>query len=174
MIDDLIDRLIEREGGYVNHPSDNGGPTNYGITQGALSRWRGKPVTAFQVQTMQKAEARQIYKDQYFDKPGFGAITDPELQEFMFDYAVNSGPEAAARGLQTALKGMGLYNDAIDGAFGPKSQAAVRACRNIPELYYRTKCERYELFLRFIGHDPAQSVFATGWSNRLDELQDRP
>lgn len=174
MIDDLIDRLLEREGGYVNHPADRGGPTNYGITQETLSRWRGKPVTAFQVQTMQKAEARQIYKDQYFDRPGFGAIADPELQEFVFDYAVNSGPAAAAKGLQTALKGMGLYTGGIDGGFGPQSQAAVRACRNVPELYYRTKCERYELFLRFIARDPGQSVFATGWANRMDELERRP
>lgn len=174
MIDDMINRLLEREGGYVNHPDDRGGPTNFGITQATLSAWRGKPVTAFQVQTMQREEARLIYKDRYFDRPGFGVIQDPELQEFVFDYAVNSGPGAAAKGLQTALRGMGLYKGAIDGGFGPQSQAALRACNNVPELYYRTKCERYELFLRFIGHDPAQAVFATGWANRMAELQDRP
>ncbi len=174
MIDDLIDRLIAREGGYVNHPSDNGGPTNFGITQAALSEYRGQSVSAFQVQAMTKDEARAIYKDRYFNKPGFGAIQDPELQEFIFDFAVNSGPGAAAKGLQTALRDMGLYKGRIDGGFGPLSQAALKACNSIPELYYRTKCERFELFLRFIGHDPAQAVFATGWSNRMDELQDRP
>jgi lysozyme family protein len=29
----LIDALIEREGGYVDHPADKGGPTCFGITQ---------------------------------------------------------------------------------------------------------------------------------------------
>ena len=29
----MIDRLIEREGGYVNHPRDPGGETKYGITK---------------------------------------------------------------------------------------------------------------------------------------------
>jgi lysozyme family protein len=173
-IDALIDRLMQREGGYVNHPSDRGGPTNFGITQAALAAWRERPVSVSDVQTMGKDEARTIYRDRYFTKPGFDAIKDPDLQEFVFDFAVNSGPGAAAKGLQTALKDMGLYRGAIDGGFGPQSQAALRACRNIPELYYRTKCERFELFLRFIGHDPQQAVFATGWSNRLDELQDRP
>ena len=28
----LIDELLEREGGYVNHPADKGGPTCFGIT----------------------------------------------------------------------------------------------------------------------------------------------
>ena len=32
-VDTLIDGLIEREGGYVNHPADKGGPTCFGITE---------------------------------------------------------------------------------------------------------------------------------------------
>ena len=31
-IDSLIDGLIDREGGYVDHPADKGGPTCFGIT----------------------------------------------------------------------------------------------------------------------------------------------
>ena len=33
-VDRMIDELIEREGDYVNHPADKGGPTRYGITEG--------------------------------------------------------------------------------------------------------------------------------------------
>lgn len=172
-VDALIDRLLVREGGYVNHSADRGGPTNFGVTQATLSAWRERPVTAADVQAMGKDEARAIYRDRYFIKPGFDAVQDPELQELLFDYAVNSGPGAAAKGLQAALKAMGLYAGEIDGGIGPQTKAAVRSCNNIPELYYRTKCERYELFLRFIGHDPAQAVFATGWANRMDELNDK-
>ena len=32
-VDQLIDALIEREGGYANHPADKGGPTCFGITE---------------------------------------------------------------------------------------------------------------------------------------------
>ena len=39
-IDELIDDVIEREGGYVNHPADRGGPTNWGITE-AVARRQG-------------------------------------------------------------------------------------------------------------------------------------
>ena len=45
-IDDLIDDLIAREGGFVDHPADKGGPTRWGITQavarrhGYMGRWK--------------------------------------------------------------------------------------------------------------------------------------
>jgi lysozyme family protein len=39
-LDELINALIEREGGYVNHPADRGGPTRYGITE-AVARAHG-------------------------------------------------------------------------------------------------------------------------------------
>ena len=38
--DRLIDALIEREGGYVDHPADKGGPTCFGITE-AVARAHG-------------------------------------------------------------------------------------------------------------------------------------
>ena len=173
-VQDLITRLLQREGGYVNHSADRGGPTNWGITQGTLSQWLGHPASVSQVQNLAQETAREIYLKNYFVRPGFDAIQDPELQEFMVDYGVNSGPGTAAKSLQTALKAMDLYAGAIDGGIGPITKAAIAACQNIPELYYRVKCERYELFLRYIGHDPSQAVFATGWANRLDDINDNP
>jgi len=37
-IDELIDELIAREGGFVDHPADKGGPTRWGITQSVAHR----------------------------------------------------------------------------------------------------------------------------------------
>lgn len=39
-VDELIDELIERQGGYVNHPADKGRPTRFEITE-ALARALG-------------------------------------------------------------------------------------------------------------------------------------
>jgi len=174
-VQDLIARLIQREGGFVDNPVDAGGATNYGITQATFNSWRasiGRPVA--NVQNLPIDEASQIYAARYFYGPGFDAISDPDLQEFLFDFAVNSGPAAAVSALQTSLNGMGLDSGRVDGDLGPKTRGAITRCQNIPELYYRVKSERWELLLRYIGRDHRQAIFALGWANRLDELNDNP
>ena len=55
-VDELIEALIEREGGYVNHPNDRGGPTNYGITE-AVARAHG---FAGAMRSMPRSEAAAI------------------------------------------------------------------------------------------------------------------
>ena len=41
-LNDLIDDLLDREGGYVHHPADRGGATCWGITE-AVARAEGYP-----------------------------------------------------------------------------------------------------------------------------------
>ena len=88
-IDALIDALIDREGGYVNHPADRGGPTSFGITQRTLSDWRGRPVSAADVQALTPDEARQIYQVLYVDRPQLDRVQDVALRELLVDCAVN-------------------------------------------------------------------------------------
>jgi lysozyme family protein len=165
--DALIDRIIQREGGFVDNPNDRGGATKYGITIGTLRDWRCAPVGRADIETLTVGEARLIYRTNYFTASGFDQIPDPQLQEFLFDFAVNSGVAAATRALQRSI---GVRDD---GAFGPASLAALKAITNWGMLFYRMKCERYELLLRFIGSDAQEAVFATGWSNRLDQFEER-
>src|SRR5574343_485278 len=40
-IETMLDNLLKTEGGYVDHPADKGGPTNYGITIPALNEYTG-------------------------------------------------------------------------------------------------------------------------------------
>lgn len=158
-IDDLISKVIEREGGYVNHVNDHGGATNWGITQGTLSDWRGSPATDFHVRTLSQAEARLIYRERYFK--GLEGVTDPKVLELLFDYAVNSGPGRAVKALQSVIGAM------PDGAFGPKSAAALKAVPDQSKLYWPLVCERLDNYLRIIERDPSQAVFAAGWANRM-------
>lgn len=165
-IDDLIDRLLEREAGYVNHPADRGGPTNFGITQATLAAWRRQPVSEFQVQALSKDEARAIYRANYFERPGLDCVPDPQVQELLFDWAVNAGPAAAVKGLQKAV------GATPDGAIGPLTRAAVATVANWEALFYRLKALRAEQFMRILA-DASQAVFATGWANRLGEFDYR-
>ena len=50
--DEALRRVLAHEGGYTNHPSDPGGPTNWGITiQDARKYWKAR-ATAADVQAM--------------------------------------------------------------------------------------------------------------------------
>lgn len=163
-IQKLIDALIQREGGYVNDPDDRGGPTKYGITLATLHDWRQEPVTAADVQALDRFEASAIYASRYFLKPGFANVRDPLLQEFLFDFGVNSGPGAAVAALQAVI---GVEPD---GGFGPKTLAALNAVTNDLALFFAVKAERYEFLLRDVGRRPTDAKYAEGWSNRLDQF----
>lgn len=166
-VEEMIDRLIDREKGYVDNPVDAGGPTKYGITLATLHAWRGTPVSAADVANLTVEEARSIYRRNYFFAPHLDEIEDQTLREFMFDFSVNSGPTRAVRALQAAL---GVDQD---GVIGPKTAAALKAVTNRAALFWRVKCERYEALLRYIGLDPEQSEFAAGWANRLDQFEEK-
>ena len=167
LVSDLIDRVIAREGGFSDNAADAGGATNWGITISTLRDWRREPVSVDDVRNLTVDEAKQIYRSRFFVASGFDQVKDPQLLELLFDFAVNSGVYTATRALQRCI---GVKDD---GAFGPLSAAALRATNNYAALFYKIKCERYELLLRYIGFDHAQAIFATGWSNRLDQFDEK-
>ena len=76
-IDALIDDILVREGGFVNHPADRGGPTHYGITQATLSRWRQQPVTVQDVQALTLEEAAQLIDERAAKAPAKGKKKAP-------------------------------------------------------------------------------------------------
>lgn len=163
----LIDEVIAREGGFTNDGTDAGGATNFGITIGTLQEWRRKPTSIEDVRNLTIEEAREIYRVRYFQATGFDQVQDPQIQRFLFDYAVNSGERAAVKSLQRCI---GAKDD---GAFGPISSAALKAITNLGMLFYALKCERYELLLRYVGTDSRQAIYANGWSNRLDQFEEK-
>jgi len=160
----LIERVIEREGGFVDHPADRGGATNFGITIGTLSDWRGMAMSRDDVAQLSREEAARIYEQVYFTAPGLDAIEDGPLLEFMFDWAVHAGPRAPTRALQAAI------GATADGVMGPATKAALAAVANVEALHWRLKYQRAIALMRQIGGDHSQAVFATGWAHRLDTL----
>ena len=164
-IDAILDKIIRREGGYVHHQADRGGPTKYGITAQTLGDWRrlGRPATAAEVQALTEAEARAIYRQQYITGPGFDAITYPPLLHLLADSAVHSGPKRAVQWLQTAL------GVTADGVIGPQTRAALAAA-DPGVLYGKVLGQRLRHLGRLITRDPKQAAFAAGWLNRLAEF----
>lgn len=147
---------LKYEGGYVNHPNDPGGPTNYGITQNVLAGWRGRPVSSTDVKNMPKSEAADIYRANYW-RAVRGDDLPAGVDLVVWDYGVNSGPTRAIKALQSALS----VN--ADGFIGAATiDAAFRAD---PESLVRAICAQRQRFIRGLN---TYGTFGKGWERRID------
>lgn len=161
--DDLLTPLLRREGGYVDHPNDRGGATNYGITQTVFTRWlmeRRQPVR--DIRAITQDEVSRIYFTQYW-LPASCADVPPGSRAIHFDAAVNHGVGRANRMLQEAA---GVV---ADGVIGAKTLAAIRIIS--PELLKsRYVTIRYRFYGTIIQRDKSQLSFIAGWMRRMEEF----
>jgi lysozyme family protein len=154
-----IRMTLGHEGGYSNHPSDPGGPTNFGITIADYRRYVMRRATAADVRAMRLADAKAIYRAKYW-----AALRCDELPAGLdfavFDYGVNSGVGRAGKVLQR------LLGFADDGRICDALLAAIRQ-RDAPELIARL-CDERLSFLRRLRTWP---VFGAGWGQRVAEVR---
>lgn len=154
------------EGGYVDHPNDPGGATNMGITIKTLAAYRAKPVTKADVRALTKAEASEIYRQNYWNAIS-GDYLPCGLDLVAFDAAVNSGPERGAKWLQQAV---GVPQD---GRIGPRTIAAANSTY-VPAAIARNIAIRRS-FMKSIRDRKTKKLlwdtFGNGWSNRLIALE---
>ncbi len=178
--DNWIDALIEREGGYVNHPADKGGPTCFGITE-AVARAHGYRGA---MRELPREDAVAIYQRLYWFRPRFDEIArrSPRVAEELFDTGVNMGPTVAATFLQRALTALNRngkdYPDLVpDGRIG---EATLRALDSFLTVRGRSGGETVllralealqgERYLRLAERRPANEAFLYGWlANRIGE-----
>lgn len=173
--DDRWDRSIEFtlnwEGGFVDHPLDRGGPTNRGITLAALKTAYAQGIVKHcDVRALSLAEAKAIYKANYWDKWGWGALPWPVCL-CLLDITVNHGGGGMAFIVQRACNALGSKLD-IDGKYGPKTKAALCTLGPTkPEALAEQLCAwRKDYYERIIRNNPSQEAFRKGWFNRLRAL----
>src|SRR3990170_1554728 len=145
-IESLIGEILEREGGFVDHADDRGGPTNMGITLATLREWRGRETSAEDVRLLSEDEARAIYRDRYVVRPGFAAVPEP-LRSLLVDSGVNHGTVRASRWLQEALA------VTVDGIVGPETEGALAVC-DLPRIYRKVLAARIRGYGRIITDNP--------------------
>jgi lysozyme family protein len=156
---DYIDRLLTREGGFVNSPVDRGGPTNWGITKLTLSKFRGTIVTLDDVKGLSKDEARTIYQVLYVE-PYKLNLLPPMIQDVMLDFIVMSGPLTAVGALQEIL------HVPVDHQIGALTIAAAFGAQQIALLTYLCRW-RALMLSRIVKRDVSQVVFLSGWLSRV-------
>ena len=180
-VDVLIDGLIEREGGYVNHPADKGGPTCFGITE-AVARAHGY---AAPMRNLPRVEAAAIYRRLYWLRPRFDQVAkrSDRIAAELFDTGVNMGPAVATTFVQRALTALNRnardYADLTpDGRVGPMTLHALDAYletrgRNGGETVLMRALEALqgERYLRLAERRPANEAFLYGWlANRIGTI----
>ncbi|PIL57802.1 hypothetical protein B4N88_04285, partial [Acinetobacter baumannii] len=97
-IEQYLDELIKREGGYVNNPADRGGATKFGITE-AVARTNGFKGN---MKDLPLDVAKAIYKKQYWTAPRFDQVNaiSSAVAEELLDTGVNCGTSFAKPLLQ--------------------------------------------------------------------------
>jgi lysozyme family protein len=124
----LLDALLAREGGFVDHPDDRGGATNFGITEqvARAAGWTGS------MRHMPRDFAIDVYRRRYWTQPRFDAVAAvaPRIAAELFDTGVNMGPGVAAGFLQRSLnalnrQGRDWADVAVDRSIGSATLAAL-------------------------------------------------
>lgn len=169
MFEDLIEDLLEAEGGFVDDPADRGGRTKYGVTQTTFNDWRDRQgQSRDDVADLDLDEAKAIYRALYWDTSGAGRIRSRTVAAQLLDLAVNCGVGAAVMLLQDAVnichpKRVQLV---VDGAFGPRTVKAVSECDSdtLFDVFRFLAAHRY---LTLVDRDPSQVRFRRGWILRL-------
>ncbi len=144
-------KVLAHEGGFVDHPRDPGGATNYGITQ-AVARQHGYQGD---MRDLPRATAARIYEMSYWIPIRADDLPDA-LRLPVFDAAVNSGVRRAVQWLQE------LVGTQQDGLIGPITLAAVRN-QNPHRLAARYAGRR----LMFLTQLPTWDAFGRGWARRV-------
>lgn len=133
--------VLAQEGGYSNDPDDNGGATNFGITQGTYNNYRQKSgLKAENVKKITLKEAEDIYYQNYWLACGCQNMSKV-FALLCFDTAVNMGVSTA----KTFLK---------------------KALWKYPEIFLLSRIEKYAK----IAKNPSQRKFLLGWLNRTFRL----
>ena len=157
--DEALRRVLVHEGGYSNHPSDPGGPTNWGITiHDARAYWKKEATTA-DVRSMPVHVAKDIYRSKYWDAMCCDNLPTG-VDYAVFDYGVNSGIARAARVLQR------LVGAGVDGEIGPDTIAATARAK--PAKLINQICDERLAFLQGLK---TWSVFGNGWGRRVHEVR---
>ena len=158
------------EGGFSNHPADNGGATNMGVTQATLSTWRRNAVTVDDVRNLRRAEADAILRTNYYAPCRCAEMPDRTAM-VVYNGAVLHGPKRSIEFLQTAFNTLGMTAGGkpleVDGRIGPITIEAAR--KTDAAVLSDAYIDAQEAYLR--RHEDFDT-FGTGWLNRLASLRE--
>lgn len=177
-VDQMIEDILDREGGFVDHSADTGGATNHGISlryaKGiGLDLDHDCDVDKDDIRMVTREMAGKLYQRDFFMRPKLYQLHEG-LQPQLFDISVNSGPHRAIELLQRACNNLlGTYIQE-DGLMGPATRSLVGmaiAEGGVVAVNNELVDERIAFYERIRDRDPRQNVFFKGWVTRAQEFK---
>jgi len=154
--DDIIEKVLEHEGGYVDDPTDAGGETKYGISKRAYPDEDIKELTV--------ERAKELYKRDYWDRFRTGSLPD-RLRHIYVDMCINMGGGRAIKILQEACNSKNANKIDVDGGIGP---ATIKAASSVEP--FRLRAYRVMFYAELVMKKPKQERFWVGWFRRSCEV----
>lgn len=173
--EDFLQDVIEREGGYVDHVNDVGGPTKYGITIDTLQAYREsyghtEEVTKADIIKLTISEAKKIYYDLYIDP--FTFIDDYYTAVIVVDAAINHGIKHTVKLLQKAVNAINTDTLKVDGVLGELTKQATNRVDQ-SKLRNHFIAQRLRFYGNILRANQSQRVFAAGWMNRVADVLEK-
>jgi len=170
--DSAMSDVFLHEGGYVDHQSDKGGATAYGIS---LRFLKSLPelagdidgdghVDVGDIQRLTPEMAAEFYKTYFWDHYRLDRIADQSVQTKMLNFFVNMRGKTAGLIAQRAANDLGA-NLTEDGRLGTLSFTAINKL-NPEQLLVCIKYQAWRVYKAIVAHDATQIVFLDGWRNR--------
>ncbi len=154
--DESLRRLLVHEGGYTNHPSDPGGPTNYGITIYDFRKYVKPDATAADVRAMSVDQAKAIYRAKYWNAQRCDDLP-AGLDYSVFDYGVNSGIGRSGKVLRRVVglpDNTHVVTDEVLRAVAKRDPKALVVALNDERLAFLKRLKTWP-------------VFGKGWGARV-------
>ena len=166
----IIPIILKHEGGFVNHPKDPGGATNYGIsirylkTLGEYGDIDGDgDVDIDDIKALTPEKASQLYFRDYYLPIKANKYKNKLVALHILDHAVNAGVQTGIKVLQRAL------NVDDDGIIGNVTlNAENNASDNIIQSIIN---ERIKYYNNVVQNNPKLKIFLKGWLNRVNSTK---
>lgn len=156
--EEIIALTLEHEGGYVDHPNDPGGKTNFGITE-RFARAKGYRGS---MRNLPRSLALQWYEESIWDRYKFGEI-NPQVARYLFDMAVNHG-----QWTKVAQRAASKYwpDLVVDGVWGPQTHWAFTNLDHLHSFLLSLLIERVRYGEEIVTKNRSLGTFWLGWIRR--------
>jgi lysozyme family protein len=175
--DTAFAKSVMLEGNYTADPDDKGNWTGGAIGDGELKGTKyGISAAAYpdeDIKNLTLDRAKYLYRRDYWQRLNIGEVPDDQVQEEIFDTAVNMGVGAAGIVVQRGLNFLEIGKPlVVDGAIGPLTLGYLKKwCRKDAEALFKV-LNGYQ-FIRYveIGESGVMEKYAWGWMKRVQSYR---